>query len=206
MFITIEGIDGSGKTTQAVMLSRWLEEKGISCLLTKEPGSVILKECKKIRELILDPSFDLGYRAELFLYLADRAQHVEKCILPAKNDGRWIISDRYLDSTIVYQIIGRDLEASAIMPMIDYASHNVLPDLTFIMDCDPVVCTDRARASNKEFVGGDRIEREDSAFHNKLRNGFLTLAGTDKRYSVIDANNGVENIFEQIIKKVESFV
>ena len=206
MFITIEGIDGSGKTTQAVMLSKWLEEKGINCLLTKEPGSVILKECKKIRELILDPSFDLGHRAELFLYLADRAQHVEKRILPAKNEGKWIISDRYLDSTIVYQIIGRDLEASAIMPMIDYASFNVLPDLTFIMDCDPSICTNRAISSNKEFAGGDRIERENAIFHNKLRSGFLTLAGTDKRYIIVDANNSVENIFEQIIGKVEQFV
>ncbi|KKK74035.1 hypothetical protein LCGC14_2887780, partial [marine sediment metagenome] len=131
MFITFEGIEGSSKTTQAILLSQWLNELKIGHLLTKEPGASISKECRQIRKLLLDPESDIVSKAEFFLYLADRAQHVEKIIRPALDEGKLVISDRYSDSTYVYQGWGRRLDSEKIGPMIDFAANYVEPDITF---------------------------------------------------------------------------
>ena len=134
MFITFEGIDGSGKTSQSVELQAWLKTQDINCVLTKEPGAEVSPECLKIRRLILDPANDITSRTEFYLYLADRAQHVERVISPASKDGRWVVCDRYVDSTRIYQGVGRALGLDTVDPMIFYASHGVMPDITFIMD------------------------------------------------------------------------
>jgi dTMP kinase len=163
MFVTFEGIEGSSKTTQAGLISKWLNDKGIEHLLTKEPGTVLSKECQQIRQLLLSPENSLSPRSELLLYLADRAQHVNSCIKPAMSQNKWIISDRYSWSTYVYQGFGRGLIKELdgfFCDMLDYAASNIWPDLTFIMDLPVEIGLKRARNSNVEFAGGDRIELE----------------------------------------------
>jgi dTMP kinase len=207
MFITFEGIEGSSKTTQAGLLSEWLSKSNISHLLTKEPGSVISKECQQIRQLILSPENDIAPRAEFFLYLADRAQHVENCILPALMRDEWVISDRYSDSTLVYQGWGRELSPEETIPMINYAAQDLVPDLTFVMDLPVELGLNRARSSNTEFVGGDRMEREELSFHNRLREGFLTIAERNKnRCRVLNAEKSIEELHEEVKEVLQSFI
>ena len=206
MFISIEGSEGAGKSTQAQLLSHWLKDKGIQHLLTKEPGTVISKECQQIRELILNPDNHIAPRTEFFLYLADRAQHVEKVIMPALEANCWVVSDRYIDSTKVYQGIARGLGLEAITPMLDYASQKLMPDITFVLDIPPEIGVGRARKSNTEFEGGDRMEREGLDFHIKLRQGFLQLARTDKRYMVLDATKSIEELHTEIVRILERLI
>jgi len=202
MFLTFEGIEGSSKTTQAQLLSSWLNENGIDHLLTKEPGTVLSKECQQIRKLLLSPENNLSARAELMLYLADRAQHVDNCIRPALEAGKWVVSDRYSWSTYVYQGYGRGLIetlSTFFRGMLDYAAGELWPDLTFIMDCPVEIGLSRAKSSNVEFEGGDRMEREAIEFHQKLRDGFLEVA---KNYSykciVLDATKSIEELHEEV--------
>ena len=206
MFLTFEGIEGSSKTTQAGLLSQWLKGKGVPHLLTKEPGTVISKECQQIRELILNPDNHIAARTEFFLYLADRAQHVEKIIRPALGQKLWVISDRYVDSTRVYQGIGRELGLDIVNPMIEYASHGFMPDITFIMDVPADIGVGRARRSNTEFIGGDRMEREHMGFHNKLRDGFLELSRSHDRYIVLDATKSIEDLHMEVVDILGRFV
>jgi dTMP kinase len=210
MFLTFEGIEGSSKTTQAKLLSSWLNNNGINHLLTKEPGTVLSKECQQIRKLLLSPENDLSPRAELMLYLADRAQHVDNCIRPALDAGKWVVSDRYSWSTYVYQGYGRGLidELSTFFRgMLDYAAGELWPDLTFIMDCPVEVGLSRAKSSNVEFEGGDRMERETLDFHQKLRHGFLEVA---KNYShkcvILDATKSIEELHDEVKKIVEGIL
>jgi dTMP kinase len=198
MFITFEGVEGSSKTTQATLLSKWLKEKNIKHVLTKEPGTPMVESCKKIRELLLNPLSNISNRTEFFLYLADRAEHVEKCIKPALDRNEWVISDRYFDSTRVYQGIGRALGMDTISPMISYATHDIMPDITFIMDVPVEIGLSRAKKSNKEFEGGDRLERESVEFHNSLREGFLRVSNTHKRYIVLDARKPIDVLHEEV--------
>ncbi len=200
MFITFEGIEGSSKTTQAILLSQWLNELKIGHLLTKEPGASISKECRQIRKLLLDPESDIVSKAEFFLYLADRAQHVEKIIRPALDEGKLVISDRYSDSTYVYQGWGRRLDSEKIGPMIDFAANYLEPDITFIMDLPAQVGLKRARESNTEFKGGDRFEKEELQFHERLRIGFLQVYGNNEygRCKLLDATETIEELHKEV--------
>ena len=206
MFVTFEGIDGSSKTTQAALLSKWLETKGVPHVLTKEPGAPSVKECQKIREIILNPNNSMSAKTEFLLYLADRSEHVEKCIRPAIENKKWVISDRYVDSTKVYQGIGRGLGIDKIADMISFASCDIMPDITFIMDIAVDIGLTRAKRSNIEFKGGDRIERESINFHNKLRQGFLDIAKTHERYKVLDAIKSIEVLHEEVMQVLQQFV
>jgi len=206
MFITFEGVEGSSKTTQATLLSQWLTNQNILHILTKEPGTAMVETCKKIRELILNPSSNMSDRTEFFLYLADRAEHVEKCIEPALRNGKWVISDRYFDSTRVYQGIGRGLGIDVISPMISYATREIMPDITFIMDVPVEIGLQRAMKSNKEFAGGDRIERESIDFHNKLRGGFLKVSQTHERYIVLDARQDIDTIHNMVKEHLRKYI
>ena len=206
MFLTFEGIDGSSKTTQAKLLSSWLKDRGVEHILTKEPGTVISKECQQIRKLILDPDNNIAARTEFFLYLADRAQHVEKVIRPALGQKLWVISDRYVDSTRVYQGVGRNLGLDKVNPMIDYASHGFMPDITFVMDVPAEVGVARALKANTEFAGGDRMELEHMSFHNRLREGFLELSKSHDRYIVLDATKSIEDLHMEVVDILGRFV
>ena len=203
MFLTLEGAEGSGKTTQARLLSDWLVKRNVRHLLTKEPGTVLSKECQQIRKLLLSPENDLSSRAELMLYLADRAQHVDKCIRPALSNGEWVISDRYSWSTYVYQGFGRglieELPDGFFRSLLNYASGELWPDLTFIMDCPVEIGLSRAKSSNVEFEGGDRMEREAVEFHQKLRDGFLQVAEAHSdKCIVLDATKSIEELHEEV--------
>jgi len=202
MFVTFEGIEGSSKTTQAGLLSDWLSRQNINHLLTKEPGTVLSKECQQIRKLLLSPENNLSPRSELLLYLADRAQHVENCIRPALMDGKWVISDRYSWSTYVYQGYGRGLIKDLgefFRGMLDYAAGNLWPEKTFIMDLPVEIGLQRARTSNEEFEGGDRMEREALEFHQILREGFLEVASKHpERCTVLDARKTIEELHEEV--------
>lgn len=206
MFVTFEGVEGSSKTTQAKLLSEWLKSLNVSHILTKEPGTPAVKECQKIRELILNPESKISSRTEFFLYLADRSEHVEQCILPAITNSQWVICDRYVDSTKVYQGIGRGLGIDKIEDMINFASRNIMPDITFIMDVPVEMGLGRARSSNTEFEGGDRMEREAEEFHNKLRQGFLEISSTHERYIVLDARKSIEELHGEIKQVLQNFV
>jgi len=202
LFITFEGIEGGGKTTQAGLMAEWLEEQGVEHLLTKEPGSVLSKECQQIRQLLLSPENQLAPTAELFLYLADRAQHVENCIRPALDNGNWVVSDRYSWSTYVYQGYGRGLINSLdsfFKHMLHFAAGELWPDLTFIMDLPVEIGLQRAKSSNVEFEGGDRMEREAVEFHQSLRDGFLEVSKAhSSKCVVLDANRSIDELHENI--------
>ena len=211
MFITFEGIEGSSKTTQAGLLNDWLvESHKIDCLLTKEPGSILSKECQDIRKILLDPNNDIDPTAELFLYLSDRAQHVGNYIIPAINNKKWVISDRYTFSTMAYQGYGRGKLSemgSWFTEALDLAAHNMMPDIAFIMDLPVEVGLSRARSSNVEFVGGDRMEREAIDFHQRLRDGFLDIA---KQHSdicvVLNAEKSIDELHEEVKKTIERYL
>lgn len=204
LFITLEGGEGGGKTTQVEKLSHWMSIRGIKHHTTKEPGSPHIFECPRIRELLLDPRNDLAPTSELLLFLADRAQHVDKFIKPALEEGIHVICDRYSDSTRVYQC-ARGLSRSKIDMLLDFATTGLDPDLTIILDVPVEVGLERAKARSI-YKDGDRMEKAGLRFHEDVRNGFLKLAGgvSSDRFTVIDASppKTIDDIHKEVIKEV----
>ncbi len=184
MFITLEGIEGCGKTTQLKRLAGRLERLAIPFLSTLEPGGTEVG--KKVRRILLDSrNKGLIPMAELFLYAADRAQHVEEVIKPALRKGVWVLCDRFFDSTVVYQGFARGQDSRLIKFLNEKATQGLVPDLTFLLDCP--VKIGLARATARENRGQDRFERENLAFHRKVREGYLNLAGkSPERFVVLD--------------------
>lgn len=180
IFVVFEGIDGAGKSTQVTRLARWLEASGRSVVITREPGATALGA--RLRELLLVPGPAVSARAELLLYGADRAQHVDQVICPALDAGRIVVSDRFVDSTIAYQGGGRGLPASDVMRIARWPSGGLVADLTVLLDLDPVI-------ANRRRVGRpDRLEGEDVEFHARVRERFLDLARyRAHRYLIVDA-------------------
>jgi len=192
-FITFEGADGSGKTTQIEMVKKYLETKGIKCVLTREPGGSALGT--KLREILLHYDGEVDSLCELLLYMADRAQHVKTVILPALNDGFTVLCDRYTDSSVAYQGYARGLDIERIISLNKIATDGVDPDLTIVFDVETEVAMKR--------VGDvkDRLEQEGIEFHKKLRNGYLELAKRfPERIKTVNANLGIEEVFEQVKK------
>jgi dTMP kinase len=190
-FITFEGVDGSGKTTQLKALERHLVGRGRSCISTREPGGTSLG--RLIRQALLeDGKQPVASPAELFLYLADRAQHVQEIILPALEQGKVVLCDRHTDSTLAYQGYGRGIELGLLRSLNDIASRGVRPDLTLLFDCPVEIGLSRtvsrqSQAATKQ-SREDRFEREKIEFHEKVRQGFLELARAEpQRFRLIDA-------------------
>jgi len=206
MFISFDGVEGASKTTQAKLLSTWLSQNYMSHVLTKEPGDPNIEECKIIREILLNPKHNISAKTEFLLYLADRAAHVDKCIKPALDKRQWVICDRYVDSTRIYQGIGRGLGVDEIWPMINFSSQGIMPDITFIMDIPVEFGLKRARTSNREFINGDRLENEQISFHIKLRQAFLDLAETHNRYIVLDATKSINELHEEIKNIISKYL
>lgn len=205
MFITFEGIEGTGKTTQIKMLKDFLEKAGHEVDVTLEPGgSRIGKELRKI--LLNMDSTDLTGECELFLYLADRAQHVSQIIRPAVEAGKVIISDRFADSTIVYQGYGRGLDPKLLRTLNDVAVSGHWPDLTILLDLDPEIGLKRAMTRNikdNKMQEEGRFEAESLEFHERVREGYLTWAAlNNERIIAINANQTPDEIFEEIKEKV----
>lgn len=202
IFITIEGSDGSGKSTQIPYIKKFLERKGYEVLLTREPGGTIIGE--KIRELLLDNNHkEMSAVAEALLYAASRAQHVEEVIIPALKEGKAVLSDRFVDSSIVYQGKGRGLSLEAIIDINNFATQGLKPDLTILLNINPEIGLNRIKTIKKT----DRLEQEKLDFHRKVYEGYKELAGmyTD-RIKVIDANKTIEEINREIESKLDNII
>ena len=191
MFITLEGIEGSGKTTQMRQLRAYLENRGHSCILTREPGGTALGD--KIRAILLDPaSIELVPMAELLLYMADRAQHINSLIRPCLADGKVVLCDRFFDATLVYQGFARGLDTEFICDLHRIIFDDLKPDITFLLDLEPDIGLARAwKQLDKGTRSGaeSRFEEETISFHEKVRTGYLQLARRQpNRIRVIDGS------------------
>jgi len=200
LFISFEGGEGAGKTTQINLLYDYLQTKKNNVLLTKEPGGSII--CNKIRKLILSKKEEekLAPLAELFLYLADRAHHVAKVIRPALDANKIVICDRYTDSTLVYQGYGRGLNMEQLESWNILATENLQPDITFVFDIEPTIGLTRIK-TQRGLDGLDRMESEALEFHKRIRNGYLALLDKfPQRIKIIDASKSIDEI-HNIIKQ-----
>lgn len=199
-FFVFEGIDGSGKTTQLNLLGEKLTTRGYQVLYTREPGGTRIGEA--VRGILLDPQHrELVPVAEALLYAAARAQHVSQVILPALRIGKIVLCDRFLDSSLAYQGFGRGLALDMLEKINEAAVAGLKPDMVLLLDFPCDTGMERITGSGREI---DRIEREDSVFRSKVRDGYLQLAGRDPdRYRVIDAGRAIEQIHEDILSAVE---
>ncbi len=200
MFITLEGIEGSGKSTVCDRLAAWLQAKGLDLLLTREPGSSSLG--RKLRAILLDmDSVGLSEQSELFLYLADRAQHVREVLNPALNAGKIVLCDRYADSTLAYQGYGRGVDLDELTLVNNMAIRGLWPDLTLLFDLDANVGLERARKRNLQEAieqSEGRFEAEELDFHQRIRQGYLKLAEKYAyRYRLVNASLPPNQVFEQ---------
>jgi dTMP kinase len=186
LFITLEGVEGSGKTTQAAILADRLRALGYAPATTREPGGT--RAGAVIRTIFLDPAVALEPAAELLLILADRAQHVREKLEPALAAGTIVISDRYSDSTVAYQGYGRGFDQRLLGELNRLASNATAPDLTFVLDCAVEIGLARTRARQTDGAAPDRFEGEQLEFHRRVRQGFLAIAQAEPaRVTVIDA-------------------
>ena len=204
-FITFEGIDGCGKSTQAKRLVSRLNNEGIPALLTLEPGGT--KIGSYIRKILLDPkNKDISELTELFLYLADRSQHVKEVITPSLKKGIWIISDRFYDATLAYQGFGRGISKDFILMLNKQICRDIRPDITFLLDC-PVEIAIKRRNRRDSDQDQLRFEQEDVIFHEKVRKGYLWIAEQFKdRVVIIDATRSVQEIEEFVFSKTKELL
>ena len=183
IFVTFEGGDGVGKTTQASLLETWLTDAGRTVVRTREPGGTEVGVL--IRDIVLHHRGEVSPRAEALLYAADRAHHIETVVRPALARGDVVIQDRYLDSSVAYQGAGRVLGRDEVRQLSLWATEGLLPDLTVLLDLDPVTARARLDADDKPF---DRLEAEKESFHARVREEFLALAAAEPaRFLVLDA-------------------
>lgn len=184
LFITLEGPEGAGKSSQLPRLCQWLEEQGRTVVCTRNPGGTAIG--KKIRQILLDPeNTELVSMAELMLYAADRAQHVDEVVRPALAEGHVVLCDRFSDSTFAYQGYGRGLDLTLLRALNEMATQGLRPDLTLLLDLDPEIGLKRVAESRAT----DRLEHEAIAFHRRLRDGYVELAAQEPdRIVKIDAN------------------
>jgi dTMP kinase len=210
MFITLEGIEGSGKTTQIRQIVDFLNQNGRPCVVTREPGGTQIG--KKIRSILLDSaSCAMDPRTELLLYMADRIQHLQELVYPAMREGKTVVCDRFFDATVVYQGYARGLDVEWIKTLHRIILNNIRPDLTLLLDLAPEIGLSRAweavHSGDRE-PGETRFEQEAISFHRKVREGYLALSLAEpERFSVIDASQTPEKVQQdimQVIKKVLS--
>jgi dTMP kinase len=199
LFITFEGPEGAGKTTQIKLLSGLLKKYRIPFIVTREPGGSKLST--QLRRWILNKlEYKLTHPTELFLFLADRSQHVEEVIKPALNKGKVVLCDRYTDSTLAYQGGGRGFDMELLETVNRLASDGLKPDITLLLDLPVEKGLKRAAGRGK---GKDRMERENLLFHKKVRHVFLEIARRDKkRVLVLDASQSAELVYQQMLEKL----
>jgi dTMP kinase len=196
LFITFEGADGCGKTTQIELLNKYLVEKGYETLLTREPGAKGLGV--KLREILLNYDGEVSPNCESFLFLADRAQHIDCIIKPALKEGKIILCDRHTDSAVAYQGYGRGLDIERINYLNNIATSGLKPDLTIVFDID--VETSMKRVGKNK----DRMESAGIEFFNKVREGYLQIAEKEpNRVKIINSSDTIENIHKKVIELVE---
>jgi dTMP kinase len=206
-FITFEGIDGSGKSTQVRMLASVLRLRGMDVVQTREPGGTPLGA--RLREALLDAQEQVDPLAELLLYAADRAQHVRVLLNPALAAGRIVLSDRYADATVAYQGAGRGFEPSLVTQVVALATGGLKPDLTLLFDLSVAESSGRSRQRTTEHEGApsDRLELEAEHFHARVRDAYLQIATAEpERVRIIDASLSVEEIHAHVLEIVVPFL
>lgn len=203
-FITLEGIEGAGKTTLIQSLLEYFSKKNLPVLLTREPGGSGLG--KKLRAIVLNAEEKICPAAELFLFLADRAEHVEQVIKPALAEGKIVLCDRFVDSTVAYQGYGRGMDTQMLESLNMQATQGLKPDLTVLLDLDPETGLARAKRRNAEQnleVEEGRFEAETLDFHKKIREGFLSLSRKEKRFLVVNAEESAEKVLQTVLSALE---
>ena len=208
MFITLEGIEGAGKTTQIPLLVAFLEKKGHTCVVTREPGGTAIGA--KIRALLLDPENSrMVPETELLLYAADRAQHVRRQIEPALAAGKTVVCDRFADATEAYQGVARGLDMELVRALNRVATGGRMPDITLLFDLPPEVGLKRAWqriAQNGRETADCRFENEKMAFHERVRQGYLDMARREPgRFIVVDAQGPAAEVADRMITALEQF-
>jgi dTMP kinase len=208
LFITFEGVEGSGKTTQIQRLKKYLDRKGIPCKVTREPGGCPIGE--KVRKILLNPDHrEMVPLSELLLYEAARAQHVKEVIEPFLKKGGVVLCDRFSDATIAYQGYGRKIDLRWIERLNHFSSRGIKPDVTFLLDCPSDVGLKRALKRNRTLKQEkeERFEKEKIQFHQRVRKGYLALAKKEpRRVKVIDTRQGEDNVFNKILKTVDKLI
>ena len=208
MFITFEGIEGCGKSTQARRLVHRLRDASVPLVFTLEPGGTRVGQ--DIRRILLDSrNRSLSPLAELFLYEADRVQHVEEIIKPALEHGKWVVCDRFFDATTVYQGFAREQDMKLIRDLNEKACSGICPDITFLIDCPVEIGLERALKRNEAVLeeGQDRFEREKEDFHEAVRQGYLTMAKEDpERIVVVDGTLNEDELEAVIFEHVRPFM
>ena len=202
LFITFEGGDGGGKSTQAELLAGWLAERGLEVVRTREPGGTALGA--RLRELLLHGDergvAEIVPRAEALLYAADRAQHIAEVVRPALARGAAVVQDRYIDSSLAYQGAGRPLDAAEVRGLSEWAAEGLWPQLTVLLDVSPELAAERRAVAGQR---ADRLESETADFHRRVREEFLALAADDPgRFLVLDAALPVDELHAAILARV----
>lgn len=207
-FITFEGVEGSGKTTQIQRLKKYLTQRGIPCKVTREPGGCPIGE--KVRKILLNPDHrEMVPMSELLLYEAARAQHVNDMIKPFLKKGGVILCDRFNDATLAYQGYGRRIDLRWIERLNHLSSQGIRPDVTFLLDCPSDVGLKRALQRNRELKQEreERFEKEEIQFHRRVRKGYLAIAKKEpRRVKVIDTRQGEDKVFNKIRKTVDNLL
>ena len=199
IFITFEGADGCGKTTQLELLATYLESKGKRVLKTREPGAKGLGE--QIRKILLNYDGEVSDRCESFLFLADRAQHIDIIVKPAVAEGKIVLCDRHIDSSVAYQGYGRGLDSEKIDRLNMLATNGKRPDLTFVFDID--VETSMQRVGQEK----DRMESAGTEFFNRVREGYLEIARKEPdRVKVIDASKSINKIHHDVVEIINKYI
>ncbi|MXX98482.1 MAG: dTMP kinase [Gammaproteobacteria bacterium] len=198
-FITLEGLEGAGKSTQTAEIADYLRGKGLEVYITQEPGGTQLGE--KIRQWLLDPEHRISEMTELLLFYAARVQHIEQQIKPALQEGRWVVCDRFIDSSYAYQGGGRGIPLDYIEKL-NRLSVSITPDLTLLLDIKPKHIWQRIDIDNR-----DRFERENTAFFQRVRNSYLQCAGDNpERIRIIDAEQSIAQVAQTIIEQLEPLI
>ena len=202
VFITFEGGDGSGKTTQIHLLQKWLSDNGHTVVVTREPGGTDLGN--QLRDIILHSTGFIAPRAEALLYAADRSHHIHTLVRPALERGDVVVQDRYFDSSVAYQGAGRVLDATEVRELSLWATERLMPHLTILLDVPADVAKARQLGDERRF---DRLEAEAQDFHERVRESYLALAEAEPdRFLVLDGTGSVESIHQAITTRVSDVV
>ena len=204
-FITFEGIDGSGKSTQMRLVANELRQQGLEIVTTREPGGTTLGQ--RLRAALLDAQEQVDPLAELLVFAADRAQHVNRHLRPALEAGQIVLSDRYADSTVAFQGAGRGFDAGLVNEIVHLATGGLKPDLTLLFNLSVEECIARTRRRHEGKSKGDRIDEEDLEFHTRVRDGYLRIAEAEpERVKIVDAGGAVQETHQLVVDIVVPFL
>ncbi len=204
-FITFEGLDGSGKSTQLRLLGNFLRSQGVNLVTTREPGGTPVG--LRLRAALLDAHEEVDPLTELLVFAADRAQHVRRVLRPALAEGRVVLSDRYADATVAYQGAGRGFSGELISNIVALATEGLKPDLTLLFDVSVEACLERTRRRTEGKHRGDRLDAENSDFHARVRQEYLRLAAAEpERIKIVDSGRSVEETQVRVKQLVVSLL